>query len=535
MLKYAMGPALAVDTTEYPALYHIEAQHMKPVPEDIRIASSVELDRFATFNDRETLRGSIKDSMSQSVFVAPRLVAAAVRVIEAVCIFAAALACAFRYPGFGGNAELIYYCLVASAVALVLPVALEFMGLYKLNALLAPVQETAKITFIWMAVFATLAIAVVMLQAGQYLSRIWLLEWAFAGLFFFLAVRHFIAHGLRRVNLSGQFNRRAVIVGGGEAAGKAIAALQGSVNSGISLIGMFDDRDDTRATPEVRGLHKLGDLDDLIDFVRNTRVDTVIITLPVSAEDRLLQILKRLWILPVDIRLSAYGQKIRYRPRAYSYLGNLPCLDVFDRPLGDWGPFLKTVQDKIIAAVALITLAPVFAAVALALKIESRGPIIFKQKRFGFNNELIVVYKFRSMYTDRADANASTLVCRGDPRVTAVGRFIRRTSLDELPQLINVLKGDLSLVGPRPHATQAKAGQELYEHVVDGYFARHKVKPGITGWAQINGWRGETDTAEKIERRVEHDLYYIENWSLTFDLYILARTPFSLLTTDHAY
>jgi lipopolysaccharide/colanic/teichoic acid biosynthesis glycosyltransferase len=180
-------------------------------------------------------------------------------------------------------------------------------------------------------------------------------------------------------------------------------------------------------------------------------------------------------------------------------------------------------------------LSPVFAAVALAVRFDSKGPILFKQKRYGFNNELIEVYKFRSMYADKADADARKLVTKGDPRVTRVGNFIRKTSLDELPQLLNVLRGELSLVGPRPHATQASAAGSLYESVVDGYFARHKVKPGMTGWAQINGWRGETDTAEKIERRVEHDLYYIENWSLTFDLYILARTPLALLKTESAY
>ena len=269
--------------------------------------------------------------------------------------------------------------------------------------------------------------------------------------------------------------------------------------------------------------------------MRATKVDTLIITLPVNAEDRLLDILDRLWVLPVDIRLSANGQKLRYRPRAYSYLGNLPCLDVFDRPLGDWGPLLKVCVDKSVAIAAVIILSPVILGVALAVKMTSKGPIIFKQKRYGFNNELIEIYKFRSMYLAEADADANTLVTKGDARVTKVGRFIRRTSLDELPQFFNVLNGQLSLVGPRPHATKAKAGEKLYEHVVDGYFARHKVKPGITGWAQINGWRGETDTAEKIEKRVEHDLYYIENWSLTFDLYILASTPFALLNTDHAY
>ena len=139
------------------------------------------------------------------------------------------------------------------------------------------------------------------------------------------------------------------------------------------------------------------------------------------------------------------------------------------------------------------------------------------------------------MYVDRCDADASKLVTKGDPRVTRVGRFIRKTSLDELPQLFNVLTGQLSLVGPRPHALAAKAGDELYDEVVKGYFARHKVKPGITGWAQIHGWRGETDTEEKIVKRVEHDLYYIENWSIFLDLYILARTPFALIKTENAY
>jgi lipopolysaccharide/colanic/teichoic acid biosynthesis glycosyltransferase len=175
------------------------------------------------------------------------------------------------------------------------------------------------------------------------------------------------------------------------------------------------------------------------------------------------------------------------------------------------------------------------AAIAVAIKLDSRGPVLFRQKRYGFNNELIEIWKFRSMYTDRCDANADTLVCRADDRVTPVGRFLRRTSLDELPQLLNVLRGEISLVGPRPHALSAKAADRLYGDVVAGYFARHKVKPGLTGWAQINGWRGETDTPEKIQRRVDHDIYYIENWSLFLDLYILLRTPFSLLGAENAY
>jgi len=175
------------------------------------------------------------------------------------------------------------------------------------------------------------------------------------------------------------------------------------------------------------------------------------------------------------------------------------------------------------------------AAVWVAVKLDSRGPAVFRQKRYGFNNELIEVYKFRSMFVDQTDHTAKKMAVRDDPRVTKVGRFIRKTSLDELPQLFNVLKGELSMVGPRPHATNANVNDAEYSEIVEEYFARTKVKPGITGWAQVNGWRGNTDTVEKLHRRLEHDLYYIENWSLVFDLCILARTPFSLLSTENAY
>jgi exopolysaccharide biosynthesis polyprenyl glycosylphosphotransferase len=211
-------------------------------------------------------------------------------------------------------------------------------------------------------------------------------------------------------------------------------------------------------------------------------------------------------------------------------------LDVFDKPIADWDLVLKAVFDRVVGSLLLLLLSPILLLTALAVKLDSRGPVFFRQKRYGFNNELIEVFKFRSMYVDQSDATAAKLVTRDDPRVTRVGRLIRRTSIDELPQLLNVVfKGDLSLVGPRPHALHAKAENRLYDQVVDGYFARHKVKPGITGWAQINGWRGETDTSEKIQRRVEHDLYYIENWSVFFDLQILAATPLALLKSENAY
>ena len=246
--------------------------------------------------------------------------------------------------------------------------------------------------------------------------------------------------------------------------------------------------------------------------------------------------MKKLWVLPVDIRLAAHSNKLRFRPRAYSYLGGVPVLDLFDKPITDWDVVMKWLFDKIVGSIILLITSPLMLLAAIAIKLDSRGPIFFKQKRYGFNNELIEVYKFRSMYVDQCDPTAARLVQRGDPRVTRVGAFIRKTSIDELPQLINVMfKGNLSLVGPRPHAVHAKAANRLYDEAVDGYFARHRVKPGITGWAQISGWRGETDTQEKIERRVEHDLYYIENWSVLFDLFILAKTPLVLAKSENAF
>ncbi len=350
-----------------------------------------------------------------------------------------------------------------------------------------------------------------------------------------MAFRTGLSFAVRNWSKLGRLNRRAVIVGGGPEAHKLISALEASRETDIRIYGVFDDRSSERVSNRVAGYPKLGNIDQLIEFGRKKRLDLLILTLPLTAENRLLELYKKLLVLPVDIRLSAHTNALRFRPRAYSYIGNVPFIDLQDKPITDWDYILKWVFDKVVGSIALVVLSPVMALVALAIKLDSPGPVFFKQNRHGFNNELIEIYKFRSMYNDQSDANAAKLVTKNDDRVTAVGRFIRRTSLDELPQLFNVLKGGLSLVGPRPHALQAKAADTIYSDVVNGYFARHRVKPGITGWAQISGWRGETDTHEKLQRRIEHDLYYIENWSVLFDLYILAMTPIALLKTKNAF
>ena len=357
-------------------------------------------------------------------------------------------------------------------------------------------------------------------------SPIWSRLLRRAGLLFLL---------VRKWTREGRLTRRTVIVGGGDAGAEVIEDLLQQKDTDIDVIGVFDDRGDDRSSADCAGERKLGTVDDLVEFGRRTRVDLVIFSLPISAESRILQMLKKLWVLPVDIRLAAHANKLRFRPRSYSYIGDVPVLDVFDRPIADWDVVMKWLFDKIVGGLILLCALPVMALIAIAIKLDSRGPVLFKQKRYGFNNDLIEVYKFRSMYADAA-MTPTRLVTKDDPRVTRVGRIIRKASLDELPQLFNVVfKGNLSLVGPRPHAINGKAEARLYDEAVDGYFARHRVKPGITGWAQINGWRGEIDTHEKIQKRVEHDLYYIENWSVLFDLFILARTPFALLKTENAY
>lgn len=481
-------------------------------------------------DSKKAVRDAIRKALPQVPLISTRIIAGMVRGAECIIAAAAGALLLAIHPGYGVPAAVEYYFAVIAAVAIGLPFVLQAFGSYSVHALLRPADEIARIAMAWTLLFASAAVLMFLAKASGSFSRLWLASWYLAGFGCLAGSRIVLASVLRHWNTRGQLDRRAVIIGGGEPARSLASALRDASDADVSVIGVFDDRDDDRSPVDLDGLRKLGTVSDLVDFVRQARVDLLIVTLPLQAEERLLSVLKTIWVLPVDIRLSAYTQKLRYRPRAYSYIGNIPFIDVFDRPLGDWGKLLKNIEDKVIAFFMVTALLPVMALVALAVKVESRGPVLFRQKRYGFNNELIEIYKFRSMYHDQSDMNAARLVTKDDPRVTRVGRFIRKTSLDELPQLFNVLKGDLSLVGPRPHATRAKAGGVLYDEVVDGYLARHRVKPGITGWAQVNGWRGETDTKEKLQRRVEHDLYYIENWSLALDLYILAMTPVSLMT-----
>jgi Undecaprenyl-phosphate glucose phosphotransferase len=366
-------------------------------------------------------------------------------------------------------------------------------------------------------------------------SRFWMIAWFACGSLFLIGYRLAVTIVLNRLSTNGRLERRAVIVGGGKPAEDLIRSLESQRDGDIRICGIFDDRDDERSPPVVADYPKLGTVPELVEFARVARINMLIVSLPITAEQRVLQLLKKLWVLPVDIRLSAHANKLRFRPRSYSFEGTVPFLDVLDKPIADWDAITKRIFDVVIASVAVVLLAPLMIATAIAIRLESRGPVLFRQKRYGFNNGIIEVLKFRSMYHEMADPEARKVVTKDDRRVTKVGRFIRKTSIDELPQLFNVLRGELSLVGPRPHAVNAHTDNKLWDEVVYGYFARHKVKPGVTGWAQVNGWRGEVDNPMKIRQRVDCDLHYIENWSIFFDIYILAITPFRLLNSENAY
>jgi Undecaprenyl-phosphate glucose phosphotransferase len=465
----------------------------------------------------------------------PIVVTGAVRMIEFLLVAALGFAIYFGYvEREGQSAPLIYLVAVVTAAA-ANTLMLQAFDLYSVPALSAFVRSFTRLALAWTLVMAGLMAGAFFGKVGADFSRVWIVTWYVSALLVLFGERLALSQLVRRWIREGRLNRRAVIVGGGHEAEELIKALEASHDTDIRIAGIFDDRGNDRVSPVVAGYPKLGNIDELVEFARNSRIDLLIVSLPVTAEKRVLELLKKLWVLPVDIRLSAHNNRLRFRPRTYSYIGNVPFIDVADKPIADWDHVKKWLFDKIAASLALILLAPLMAIIAVLIKLDSKGPVLFRQKRQGFNNELIEVFKFRSMYVDQADVEANKLVTKDDPRVTRIGRFLRRTSLDELPQFFNVLRGDLSLVGPRPHALKAKAEDKLYYDVVDGYFARHRVKPGVTGWAQISGWRGETDTEEKIERRVEHDLYYIENWSVTFDLYICLMTPFALLKGENAY
>ena len=426
-----------------------------------------------------------------------------------------------------------YVSALAIQTALVLT-TFYFAKLYDSKTICRLTHQVKNILAISAATFLALVVVSFALKISDQFSRVWFFSWVISATFLICVARTVFYIGVRKSARAGRLTRNIAIVGAGEQGRKLLEHLDWIHEPWIRIVGIFDDRVD-RFGPTVMGQPILGTLDDLIGFAREHRIDDIIITLPWSADERLFGIIAKLMELPVRVSLGSDLIGFRYPRGSSGFIGGVPILEVVGKPLEGWKFVVKTLEDRIFAAITLILIAPLMLVISVAIKLDSKGPVLFRQKRYGFNNHLIDVYKFRTMYHDKQDDNAEKLTTRDDPRVTRVGAFLRRTSLDELPQFFNVLKGEMSVVGPRPHPIKAKAAGRLYDEVIQRYATRHRVKPGITGWAQVNGWRGETDTEEKIMKRVEHDLYYIDHWSLLFDFRIILQTVWSGFRGPGAY
>ncbi len=370
---------------------------------------------------------------------------------------------------------------------------------------------------------------------GDSYPRTWTLAWATLVAVALVVSRIVLRVAILWATRRGLFRRRLAVVG---ATPRVIDLVAGFADENpeadYEVVGIFDDRIN-RVPPRVSGIPVLGTVDDLLDYCRRQLVDVIVIALPWAAEGRNATIVRQLRELPVDISLVPDLDTSLLPPRGVLWLGEIPTMLVSRRPLTDEQLTIKWLEDKALGLMLLVLAAPLMLMAALAVKLTSKGPILFEQERFGFNQKTIRVLKFRSMYVDKGDVSGQRRTVRNDPRVTPVGRIIRRFSIDELPQLLNVLKGDMSIVGPRAHAVAMTVGGRYYDEVVAEYAARHRVKPGITGWAQINGSRGEIENVAQAEERLRFDLYYVDNWSLLLDLRIIAITAFLVLFDRQAY
>ncbi|MCH9050842.1 MAG: undecaprenyl-phosphate glucose phosphotransferase [Proteobacteria bacterium] len=417
-------------------------------------------------------------------------------------------------------------------------VLFQWFGVYAGDYIFTRRLRIDRMISAWAVTFALLLTIAFALKITDFYSRIWAVSWYFVTAVLLILGRLMLGSWIRNSAREGRFAKRTAIVGTGPQASRIADHLRENDKFRTEIVGFADDRADDRDREEAAGdtvPASLGGIEDLVRMIRDDAIDRVVIALPWNDPERMRGVVQRLAVTPVPIHLAPDLAGFDYTGRDFTNIAGLPVLHLFDRPISGWSQLTKTAEDRVLATLFLILLSPLFLVLPLVIKLTSPGPILFKQKRYGFNDQLIEVWKFRTMYHHLEDAEGNEQATKADVRVTPVGRFLRRTSLDELPQLFNVLKGDMSLVGPRPHPVATKAGGQLFYDVVDQYAARHRVKPGITGWAQVSGWRGETRTVEEIEKRVECDLYYIDNWSIWFDIRIIAKTVVVIFRDAKAY
>jgi putative colanic acid biosynthesis UDP-glucose lipid carrier transferase len=360
---------------------------------------------------------------------------------------------------------------------------------------------------------------------GAFDQRV-LLAWALGTPAALFAAHSLVPRLLPRLLAAEGLRKTAVIAGANELGRGLAARLRASPMHGVRFAGYFDDRAPNRINENV-----LGTIGALGDYVRAQNIDIIYIALPMASQPRILKVLEELRDSTASIYFVPDIFVFDLIQARVDTIGDLPVVAVCETPFYGFNGLVKRVSDYVLASLILVLIAPLLAAIAVGVKLSSPGPVLFKQRRYGVDGRKIVVYKFRTM-TVAEDGEVVRQATKNDSRITRFGAFLRKTSLDELPQFINVLQGRMSVVGPRPHAV---AHNELYRKLIRGYMIRHKVRPGITGLAQVNGYRGETDTVEKMKARIDYDLAYLRSWSVLLDLQIVLKTVVVVLRKQNAY
>jgi putative colanic acid biosynthesis UDP-glucose lipid carrier transferase len=393
-----------------------------------------------------------------------------------------------------------------------------------------PLNAAVDISTSWLSLLVILALCGYATRSLQFFNPAVLLWWAIV-----TPVLQWLAYFngrklLRRLALRPENRRRAVVVGAGALGVKVARAFQARGDMGLSFLGYFDDRADERVDGDAV-LQRLGTLRQVAPYIREHGIHEVYITLPLGSQPRIAELLEQVQGTTASVFFVPDVFGITIIQGRLEDMNGVPVVGLCETPFTGTNRLVKRLSDLVLASAVLVLTSPLLLVIAIGVKLSSLGPVIFKQRRNGLDGEEIVIYKFRSMRA-QDDGAVVPQASKADPRITPFGAFLRRSSLDELPQFVNVLQGRMSIVGPRPHAV---AHNEQFRQLIKTYMVRHKVKPGITGWAQIHGHRGETDTVAKMQARVEYDLEYLRNWSLGLDLQIIARTIKLVFFDRHAY
>jgi len=422
------------------------------------------------------------------------------------------------------------YSAAVFAAMVFMAVFSERKELYRSWRIKRVLDELLEIYVVWFGVVIGLVFIAFITKTGWHFSRLAICSWFILVpvLFSFsrILIRNFW-HALRRRG----FNTRTVVIIGINEQGVHLAnTMQNASWMGLRFLGFYDDRHQERL--EIASeVPILGNFEQLVANAKQGSIDAVYVTMPLRAEERTRTLIAQLSDTTTSIYYIPDVNALNILHGRWIQFGDVPMVSIHENPHYGVDAWLKRTEDIVLSSIILSIIAIPMLFIALGVKFSSAGPVFFKQRRYGINGEEIEVWKFRSMSICEDGAHIQQAT-KNDIRVTPFGAFLRRTSLDELPQFINVLQGRMSIVGPRPHAV---AHNEIYRKQISRYMLRHKVKPGITGWAQINGWRGETDTLDKMEKRVEYDLDYIRNWSITLDLKIFFWTLFKGFKNEKAY